>query len=190
MNWYEILQNKDGSISSCKKVSTGLRDGKFVHYVQANSPEEAIKILLDRYQRRTARLRDHSTKLRATRRRQGVCVRCGKEPPKTTSTICEACTDRALKHRRNRDAGIRINSPKAKTDAERVDRECSATKRRRRRPRDWQVATKRAFVRCLEAFDQMTPSSFRTWLVEELNKAQEQERASAERRGGAQGIAA
>ena len=184
MNWYEILQNKDHSISSCKRVSDGMRDGKFVHYVQANSPEEAIDILMSRYRLQVAKGRKQLEERVRDARLKGLCTGCCKVPPADGKVWCQPCLNRKAEYSKRRRRGE--TRPRASEQERALQWQAKRLTKRREAQRQGAYCQSdirhRLLVRCLQAFDTMTPRSFRSWLVEEINKAQQKAQAAKQKR--------
>lgn len=184
--WFEIALHKDYSLASCETVSESRRDGKLIYYIEASSKEEAISILLARYDRTNETHRATARARYEERRELNLCRRCGRNVCAEGLANCSGCLLKKAARRREINAG----APKRAILNTTVDGKVAAQLRTRdrdirkaaRKANGHYIMVRVAYARCLQAFDSMTPRAFRLWLSEQLHEAQAKERQSANRR--------
>lgn len=168
--WFRIELNKDRSVKSCVEVESSLKDGRSVHYIEADSKAEALRILAARYDSYLAREKARHLSLRLSRSRQGMCIDCGREPqirPGDKGSRCQICIDRMKANRFAK--GPRI---KATTDEEKAQKQISNDARRRREGARYRRRMRANLLRAvLSNFDTMRASEFRAWLISQLDEA-------------------
>lgn len=187
--WFRIELHKDNSIASCVQVSDSRNDGRAVHYIEAANKEDAIKTLLARYdlnnERRRQAVKNRTERLRA----EGLCRKCGRVPCGGDGMFyCAGCLDKKKDYQQAVKNGQPVVPNCFTTDAKlssQLKRQKQDIKRASQRANGNYIIVRVAYARCLHSFDTMTPTPFRSWLCEELIKAQAKEAASAARRSEA-----
>ena len=170
--WFRIEQNKDGSISTCAEVDPSLvGQGRSIIYIEADSATAACAKALARYtELRMANNAAHAK--RATENRaQGLCA-CGRAREDSRWACCAVCRDRKREAYEAQKRGEPPKFKKAKTDVERLATEQRRLERGRKKDRVLYV-----YVKCLAAFDAMTPRNYREWLACEIEKRRAKARA-------------
>lgn len=171
--WFRIELNKDGTVASCAAVESSAGEaGGGVYFIEAQAPEEALRIASEAYQVRVGR----SRRRYAIRILSGRCPGCGGERDESF-VLCERCRSRARKRSRAVRAGEHDPEarPRARTPEQMAARELrrQGDERRRQSIAHLLQSTKRKQATLAEAlaqFDALGPSMFREWLVTEIAK--------------------
>lgn len=191
--WYRIELNKDRSVRTCVEVECSLNEGRSVHFVEADSKASAIAILAARWDRRTAGNRQALARRRERLKKEGLCRDCG-SPRNPGKSRCDACSQKAnntqwLGRNGQPSTRPRHTTPEAKAEA------LVRAREREARASTKNVETKyyrqqqiRQYQKCLDAFDRMTPSCFRAWLLAQIEERQE--KLAAAMSGRPQAVAA
>lgn len=190
--WYRIELNKDRSVRTCVEVSGSLNEGRSIHYIEADSKESAIAILAASYEKARSRNRRTSAKYAEAKKAKGECTVCrkNKEPHRADNSVCQKCADKDAQRKLELKEGA---APKYHKRAKSLSDKAAAQERileatraaRRKRTRELRAAgtSLHAIRQChtqaqvyreaLEAFETMTPSRFRGWLVAKIAECQE-----------------
>jgi predicted DNA-binding transcriptional regulator AlpA len=164
--WFRVELNADGSVVSCEHVeSSGTENGGSVLYVEAQSPEEALRLAAAAYDVRMGKKR----KQRALRILSGRCSACGK----TNEDPFLLCAECRAKGRRNKSKAHAPGRQRPRTPTEKAERELEhqkklAAKRSVLDALRMERARKSTLLEVLKAFDDQTPGQFRAWLGAEL----------------------
>jgi hypothetical protein len=173
--WFRIELNKDRSVRTCVEVEGSIATrGGSVHYVEADTKEQAIRLLAARYDRRAELVNANKRKRKAAYATAGLCRECGAARAPGKSRCAKHLELRRLGKQRIRRGETR---PVVRlSPAEKA----AAVERQRAQVRDGVKKTYakygsganyhrfRTLVKVLEAFDGMTPGNFRMWLVQQI----------------------
>lgn len=190
--WYRIELNKDRSVRSCVEVSGSIKEGRSIHYIEADSKESAIAILARAYEKRLARSREHVRVRTAASAAKSLCVQCGckiKSQTRVGGARCKKCKKYQVAQHRLRKAGLGRSRPRHKTDADRAASELKVRERGIQHSAEVTaqvnavglgrgvynglIRDRRRYTETLEAFETMTPSRFRGWLVAKIAECQD-----------------
>lgn len=182
--WYRIELNKDRSVRTCVEVSGSLNEGRSIHYIEADSKASAIALLAARWQKQMSRQRVYADNRNKELDSKGLCRRCKKRKGSTgTESLCRVCADAQNTRLALVKKGvIKPRWRRARTDAERAklaaasaakDRATKAIKRLKNPGAEHALAERRRYTKILEAFESMTPSRFRGWLVAKIAECQD-----------------
>ncbi len=177
--WYRIECNRDGSVSSCEEVSHSVASGRYVHYIEASTKEEAIQVLLSRYEKRRASSVNSKARSRPVYAALGKCLNCGGPvgEGREGKTRCLGCNERSRLNRKG------IKKAVSRTPTEKAAQFYAENTRKQIREASKSASVRRrTLVCCLEQFDSGTAGSFRSWLVEEIRAAQVKETAAQARK--------
>lgn len=166
--WFRIETHRDGSIASCVQVEGSIKDGRGVHYVEADSKQQAISILVARYDRRREKGKLLKRELRAKRKAAAICCQCQK-PTDGLKLLCFSCNEANNKRSRERgEPATRTDRPAAeKVAAEQRIREANRLRVGKRNGATWaRLAVLRACLKQLES----NPRHLKTWLIAEIDK--------------------
>jgi hypothetical protein len=178
---FRVEFNKDGTIGSCRNVEKSLKNGNFVIYIDAVSPEVACKKAKNRYN-------EWQKRRRAQAEARGMCRDCYRRAVVPESPRCESCLAKAERAKAAR-LEIEALPPEEREAALAARREEWRLRRaivskaageragetnRQRSDDFWDAAiaprapnVQAALRQCLRAFDR-NPSAFREWLVARL----------------------
>jgi hypothetical protein len=183
--WFRIELHKDGSVSSCVEVEGSFKDSKTVHYVEADSKEDAIGKLKARWELYRERRTAKNERERLRRKNLGLCERYGC-PDKNDGihTLCATHHEYVKQKRKESDARKSAAGfdrlPEHIRLAKRTDEEKAAIQARRDRAAREHKAKYTAkygsgrlrrlqvLRKALRQFDSMTPRAFRAWLAQEI----------------------
>lgn len=178
--WFRIELNKDRSVKSCDEVESSVKDGRSVYYIEAPTKELAIKALAARWDRKQERARARYLAKVDLRWTTGKCVNCD-NAARSKALVCDACYAKHSERRRQRLAGVKLTRlPAATTPEEKAAsvikaRESSRATQRERNRRYWRRHRRDmklvTLQRALEAFDSMSSTAFKSWLLEEIHAA-------------------
>lgn len=178
--WYRIELNKDQSVRSCEEVSCSLSgSGRTIHYVEADSKEMAIAVLVSTHLRRVKRSRDRHL----DRVARGLCTCC--EAPRVTNRFCRAHADaenarqRAVRNgtvkakpigRNNLRSEVEIavlESARRLRDSQMKNERLARSGLRSKHQFERLVHEAKMLSAVLSAYDS-DPASFRAWLMREI----------------------
>jgi hypothetical protein len=142
--WYRIELHSDGSVASCEEAASSLADGRSVHFVEADTKEDAIAILLSSAWQSGARLSSIHRELKKHRRRLGM--RPLPLKGKAVSSV------------------LAKTSPLPAPALVRVKREAKPKTKRKSGVNPYNVVKARLYQEVLEKYEQLTAERFRAWL--------------------------
>jgi hypothetical protein len=118
--WFRIELNKDRSVRSCVEVETSFKNGRSVYYIEADSKEKALQVLVRKYQERIDRSRAYANKRYADFKAMGICPGGCNEPAPEGRVFCRRCQDDAEVKRKQRVTGQRVSTARAETQKEKA----------------------------------------------------------------------
>lgn len=174
--WFRVEQNKDGSVASAEYVEASSKNSRYVTYVEADSKESAIALVVNKYQRQLERLRTNAIQRYRSRLAAGLCRESGCDsPPVDGQTRCKK--HRAKGREVDRARGRLRGKPRPPIE-ERALRAAHLAKERNQREQASSLATfgmsrtllsmqRKYFREALAAYDE-NPRGIRAWLVAKL----------------------
>lgn len=173
--WFRITTNRDGSIAECAQVEGSLcYNGKRVHYIEAESKEQAISILAARYDRLLEQGKASTLKHRDALS-VDKCLGC----PAEARAGGRYCIDCLLKKRERRIAlaagGERLRKAPARTATEKAASYRDKLDRLKKTQKKLGGGSTRnyeklCFLRSLLRRYDENPKHFRAWLIAEIDK--------------------
>lgn len=166
MNWYRIVLDKRGRVTSCHPCEAQQRGTRTILYINAMAPEVACARaeawFAQKKERERKKARDRYARVTAA----GLCTRCEREPL-VNATHCEGC--REIHRQANRDsrAGLTRREPKS---AQYAFAKARADHRKRHLEdiRRGKVGYVVYLERILREFRARTPEEFESWLVDKI----------------------
>lgn len=195
MNWYRIELSEEGKLLGCALITSARVASRLIYFVSAPSEEEAIEKLLARRKKRLETRGRQDKAFRDQCAVSGLCTACGKVPPPPGYARCVDCRAYAAEHMRKQRAGL-IERPHPRTRDEEIASEARQETNRKARHADWKAkqrqydekrraktarrladlggsGTLRTWraraaltLQMLDLFDSMSPTEFRSRLVQ------------------------
>lgn len=177
--WYRIELNKDRSVKTCVEVESSYKDGRSVHFIEADSREAAIAKLATQWSMINSKSKMRMRERTAARLANGLCARC-REKSLPGKRLCEFHRLEQLRYKKASVTGESKKRKILKTDEDiaafMLQRREKLNKAARARVRTSCTAATtiiKRYTEVLEAFDTMPPHRFRGWLTAKIQEQQD-----------------